>query len=68
MYPMPAHHLLLQRGVATQVHDAIRDSILETAILSDHMVKVEPRGLYGEQGTGGVDGVVDIIRQGRCDD
>ena len=63
-FEMPAHHLLHQRGVATQVHDAIRDSILETAILADHMVKVEPRGLYGERGTGGVDGVVDIIQQG----
>ena len=39
-------------------------SILETAILADHMVKVEPRGLYGERSTGGVDGLVDIIKQG----
>ena len=28
------------------------------------MVKVEPRGLYGERGIGGVDGLVDIIKQG----
>ena len=28
------------------------------------MVKVEPRGLYGERYTGGVDGLVDIIKYG----
>ena len=44
--------------------DAIRDSILETAILADHMVKVEPRGLHGERSIGGVDGLIDIIKQG----
>ena len=63
-FEMPAHLLLHQQGIVTQVHDAIRDSILETAILADHMVKVEPRGLYGERSTGGVDGLVDIIKQG----
>ena len=47
-FETPAHHLLLQqRGIVTQVHDAILDSILETSILADHMVKAEPRGQYG---------------------
>ena len=63
-FEMPAHLLLHQQGIATQVHGAIRDSILETAILADHMVKVEPRGLYGERRTRGVDGLVDIIKYG----
>ena len=44
-FEMPAHHLLLhQRGIVTQVHDAIRDLILETAVLADHVVKAEPQG------------------------
>ena len=63
-FEMPAHLLLHQQGIATRVHDAIRDSILETAILADHMVKVEPRGLYGERSIGGVDGLIDIVKQG----
>ena len=63
-FEMPAHLLLAQRGIVTQIHDAIRDSILETAILADHMVKVEPRGVYGERHHGGVDGLVDLVKYG----
>ena len=50
-YNMPAHLLLSQNGVATYVHNAIRDSICETAILADHAVRVEQRGVYGERHT-----------------
>ena len=37
---------------------------METAILADHMVKVEPRGVYGERRLGGVDGLVDLVKHG----
>ena len=63
-FNMPAHLLMFQRGIATQVHDHIRDSITETAILADHMAKVEPQGIYGETHNGGVDGIMDIMQHG----
>ena len=55
---------MFQRGIATQVHDHTRDSTIETAILADHMAKVEPQGIYGETHNGGVDGIVDIMQYG----
>ena len=55
----PAHRLLSQTTVATKVHNAIRDSILTTAALAEHAVKLEPRNAYGCKGDEGVDGIVE---------
>ena len=46
-----------QQGIATAIHNAIRDAILESAALADHFVKAEPIGLY--PGTTRVDGVIE---------
>ena len=46
--------------LVSQVHDAIWDSVLETAVLADHMVKMEPCGMYGNTNHRGVDGLIDV--------
>ena len=58
-HSVPVHHMLSQTGIATQVHDAVRDSILTSAALADHAVKQEPVGIYGLGQRTGVDGIIE---------
>ena len=58
-HSLPVHRLLSQTGIATQVHNALRDSILSSAALADHAVKQEPVGIYGLGQRTGVDGIIE---------
>ena len=49
--------LIRQQGIVIAAHNAIRDSILETAALADHFVQAEATELYG--GPTRVGGVVE---------
>ena len=60
-HSLPVHTMLSQTGIATQVHDAIRDSILTSAALADHAVKQEPVGIYGLGQRAGVDGIIERV-------
>ena len=53
----PTHAVMRQQGIATAIHNALRDAILESAALADHFVKAEPIGLY--PGATRVDGVIE---------
>ena len=45
-----------QQGITIAAHNAIRDSVLESAALADHFVKAEPTDLY--DGPTRVDGII----------
>ena len=53
----PAHVLMHQQGITIAAHNAIRDSVLESAALADHFVKAEPTDLY--EGPTRVDGIIE---------
>ena len=57
----PAHELLRQQGITIAAHNAIRDSVLESAALAlaDHFVKAEPTDLY--DGPTRVDGICEPL-------
>ena len=57
---VPAHLLLAQATVRRAVHDALRDTLLVQAALSDHFVRAEPKGIYDLPAQSQLDGVVDI--------
>ena len=54
-----AHKLLLQAGVRTAVHNALRDALLRAAALSDHHIRAEPLRIYELPRNSTVDGVVE---------
>ena len=54
-----AHKLLLQAGVRTAVHNALRDALLRAAALSDHHIRAEPLRIYELPQNSTVDGVVE---------
>ena len=53
--------MLLQSGVRTAVHNALRDTLLRAAALADHHVRAEPLYIYDLPHNSTVDGVVEPI-------